>query len=153
MPTKLKLISLFGCCLLGTLPLAALAADEATDETAERCVALSRISNTEVVDDQNILFHMRGGDIFVNRLPYRCPGLRRDRIIMYRTSVQQLCDLDVITVLDNTGFGFTPGPSCGLGRFYPVSREEADNLKKAAPDPIKMKEPESAKVEEVEQDK
>jgi hypothetical protein len=153
MMTNQKLILLFGCGLFGMLPLATLAADNSADATAERCVALNRVSNTEVIDDQNILFHMRGGDIFVNRLPYRCPGLRRDRVIMYRTSAQQLCDLDVITVLDNTGFGFTPGPSCGLGRFYPVSKEEADKLKKALPDPIKMKEPESAEVEDVEHDK
>jgi hypothetical protein len=48
---------------------------------------------------------------------------------MYRTSIGQLCDLDIVTVLDNRGFGFTTGVSCGLGLFYPLTEEEAENLK------------------------
>jgi len=39
---------------------------------------------------------------------------------MYRTSLSQLCDLDLITVLESGGFGLMPLSSCGLGRFYPI---------------------------------
>lgn len=48
---------------------------------------------------------------------------------MYRTSVGQLCDLDIITVLDDIGFGLTSGVSCGLGQFHPVTEAEARAIK------------------------
>lgn len=62
-----------------------------------------------------------------------CPadvsGLRRNDTIMYRTVLNQLCNIDVFTVLENIGGGFMPGASCTLGMFYPVSQEEADEPK------------------------
>lgn len=131
--SKRNVIVALGCCLIFGSPLV-FAADEAADEdTAERCISLSRISRTEVVDDYNILFYMRGDKIYQNRLPHRCPGLKRERRFMYRTSLSQLCDLDIITVLYSAGPGFSPGPSCGLGRFYPISRDEAEALREAPP--------------------
>jgi hypothetical protein len=128
---KTRVIAALGVgLLLGSSPL--VAADEGLDEdTAERCIPLRSISSTRVVDDHNILFYMRGGDIYRNQLPHRCPGLRNERTFMYRTSLSQLCDLDIITVLNDAGFGFTPGASCGLGRFYPITKEEAKALQKA----------------------
>jgi hypothetical protein len=48
---------------------------------------------------------------------------------MYRTSLNQLCDLDIITVLNSLGFGFMRGPSCGLGSFQPVTEDEVALLK------------------------
>ena len=96
---------------------------------AEHCISLSRIDRTDVVDDSNILFYMKGGDVYLNRLPHRCPGLRWEKAFMYRTSMSQLCNVDIITVLDNMGFGFSPGVSCGLGPFYPISEETAKALK------------------------
>ena len=96
---------------------------------AEHCISLSRIDRTDVVDDSNILFYMKGGDVYLNRLPHRCPGLRWEKAFMYRTSLSQLCNVDIITVLDNMGFGFSPGVSCGLGPFYPISEETAKALK------------------------
>ena len=48
---------------------------------------------------------------------------------MYKTSLPQLCDLDMITVLYNQGFGFSQGASCSLGRFHPVSEDEAAAIK------------------------
>lgn len=101
----------------------ALAEPRATE--AEHCVSLSRIERTEVVDDRNILFYMLGGDIYRNELPHRCPGLEWEESFMYRTSLNQLCDVDIITVLDSMGFGFRSGMSCGLGMFHPISEAEA----------------------------
>ena len=95
----------------------------------EHCVSLTRIDSTHVVDDRSILFYMQGGDVYLNRLPHRCPGLRAGRAFMYRTSLNKLCDLDILTTLNNLGFGFTPGASCGLGLFYPISQETARQLR------------------------
>ena len=149
MIAKSILVAALGCWLAGFAADSALAQDDVDEASAERCVSLHRISKTDVVDDYTILFYMRGGDIYVNRLPHRCPGLRRDRAFMYRTSMSQLCDLDIITVLDDFGPGYIPGPSCGLGRFYPITEEEAKALKEAPPKRIEKEDPPTADPEEL----
>lgn len=105
-------------------------AQDATDMV--NCVSLSQVDRTEVVDDTTILFYMRGNEIYRNVLPHRCPGLRRDEAFMYRVTTSQLCNVDVITVLDRIGAGFMPGASCGLGKFQPISEAAVEELKEAA---------------------
>lgn len=90
------------------------------DSDAERCIRLSQIASTRVLDSSTIEFQMRGGKTYINILPHRCVGLRPGQPFMYRTSLNVLCDLDLITVLDTGGFGFRPMGSCGLGRFRPA---------------------------------
>lgn len=139
---------------LSLSPLSSSLAEESLDapleEGGERCVDMRRISRTEVIDDHNILFHMRGGVIYRNYLPHRCPGLKRRDAFMYRTTISRLCNIDVITVLYDYGFGFTPGPSCGLGMFHEISKDEAQALKEPRdlePEPIPPAEPEEPGLE------
>ena len=94
----------------------------------EQCVRLSSIDSTRVVDDQNILFYMKNGDVYRNELPRRCPGLAVEDTFMYRTSLNQLCNVDIITVLRSMGFGFQPGISCGLGMFERIDELTAEEL-------------------------
>jgi len=101
--------------------------DELVGEN-EKCVSLARIDRTRVVDERTILFYMRGGDIYLNRLPHRCIGLRRGKTFMYKTSLNRLCNVDIITVLDDIGFGFSRGASCGLGSFQPIREDVAKML-------------------------
>ena len=77
------------------------------DADALRCVDLVRIDHTQVVDEQNILFYLRNGNIYLNQLSHRAPGLSPNRPIMFRTSTGRLCNHDTVTVLDTWGFGFT----------------------------------------------
>jgi hypothetical protein len=113
----------------------AIPAGEEVDAGAEgsdaekKCVLLRSIDRTDVIDDYNILFYMRGPDIYHVHMPYRCPGLRSADSFMYRTSLNVLCDLDVIRPLRNFGGGFTPGAACGMGRFVPITKEEIAILK------------------------
>jgi hypothetical protein len=83
----------------------------------EDCVVRRNIRDTIVLDDRNIDFHMAGGRILRNRLPYACPGLGFEDGFSYRTSLDRLCSVDTITVRRGGG---PPGPTCGLGRFQPV---------------------------------
>lgn len=131
-----KIITLAACLGL-VMPLAAeqKVLNESLDLVSgppEQCLRLSSIDHTDVIDDQNILFYMRGKEIYRNHLPYPCSGLRIYDTFMYRTSLSQLCNVDIITVLDNIGFGFSPRNSCGLGLFYPVTEEDAKKLKEHA---------------------
>ncbi len=75
---------------------------------------------------------MQGGQYYVNMLPYACPGLRRGSTIMYRTSLDLLCDVDIVTVLETFGGGFQPAASCGLGKFEPMDKAEIADMRKAA---------------------
>jgi hypothetical protein len=96
------------------------------------CVNLRSIDHTSVVSDSTILFYGRGREIYRNDLPNRCPQLRTEQRFMYRVALSQLCSSDTITVLDDIGFGFTPGFTCGLGKFAPITKDEADELESQA---------------------
>ena len=98
-------------------------------EGTEDCVRIRAIRRTEVLDDRNVLFHMTGGRIYRNFLPRRCPSLSMRKAFMYETRINQLCRADRITIVDSVGIGAMRGPSCGLGRFYPVSENEVKSLK------------------------
>jgi hypothetical protein len=148
MSIKLNTALVVACGLFCCQSLTAFAADERDDQDAERCILLRNIVSTDVVDDSNILFYMRGNKVYLNQLSHRCPGLRAEKAFMYRTSLSELCDLDIITVLNDRGFGFTPGASCGLGRFYPMSKDEAKAMKNASPG-VKGKELAPPEPEEV----
>jgi hypothetical protein len=93
------------------------------------CLSLSRIQNSEVLDNQHIVFRVNGGKSFLSTLPHKCPGLSRHDPYMYRTSLNQLCDLDIITVLRDSGIGLMPEASCGLGRFYAIDEQGIEDLK------------------------
>lgn len=93
------------------------------------CISISQIDQTDVLDDYNIVFDMRGKSLFLNRLPNRCPSLKFEDTFTYATSTSQLCNVDIITVLRSTGGTFFRGPSCGLGKFVPVTAEEVKELK------------------------
>lgn len=129
-----RFISLFCLAMLGTtLGSSASAQDDevasAHMDDAEHCVNLKFIERTDVVDDRNILFYMRTGIVYRNALPHTCPGLEFEEAFLYRASIGRLCDLDTITVLNDAGFGFMPGASCGLGMFHPIEKEEIAALK------------------------
>lgn len=120
--------------LLSIQPLQAAEEDESEKgmlkpEGAENCVSLSQIRKTRIVDDQTIIFYMRGSDIYINRLPRRCAGLKRSDGYSYETSLTRLCNTDIIRVLQRFGGAFPrPQNACGLGFFQPTTAEAVDLL-------------------------
>ena len=100
----------------------------AFDRTPEKCIIVSRIDQTDAIDDQNIIFEMRGNQVYRNTLPNKCPGLLRENRIAYETRSSRLCDIDTITVLEDFGVGFRPGFTCRLGQFVPLSEAEVEDL-------------------------
>lgn len=130
---KTLLVVLAG--LMPWLAQPAAAADDDPNAAAPRCVDLMRIDRIDIVDDQNLLFYMKNGTIYHNRMTHACPGLRREQTFMYSVPMQRLCNVDLITVLENHGFGFARGASCGLGDFTPISKEAAAQMKEAKKTP------------------
>ena len=99
------------------------------DRTPQECVSLPRVARTEVIDDENVVFEMRGHKAFLNHLPRKCPGLARQNRFMYKTVSTRLCSSDVITVLEQWGARLTPGFTCRLGTFLPTTTDEIEDLK------------------------
>jgi len=151
------------CCLL--IAVAAAAADDngkaASDADSdadageyfklENCVDTSRIRRTSIIDDRTIVFYMNQKKIFVNHLPYRCPGLKIAGTFSYRTSISQLCNVDTIKVIRSMGGRIDAGPSCGLGKFRPVTEEEVAMLRNKEIAPVPEEE-ESAETENTDEE-
>lgn len=119
-------------CLLSAAPYAEeVASPEQADEAStRRCLPIGSIRSTRVLDDQTIVFVMRGKPDYVNKLPNRCPGLGFYKSFGYATGLSSVCDLDIITVIESN----RRGASCGLGAFveYDPATEEVEE--KARPD-------------------
>ncbi len=128
----------FGAMVLALAASPITAQDGHDDDTApgatRSCLNLKEIDRTSVVDNNTILFYARGHDVYRNDLPHSCPELRNEQRFMYRVSLAQLCSNDTITVLEDAGFGFLPGPTCGLGKFSPITEDEADALEQRSHD-------------------
>lgn len=115
------------------LPLLAAASADGQDEgafdrTPRDCIVVQSIDDTDAIDDQNIIFRMRGDRVYRNHLPRKCPGLERENRIAYETRSSRLCSIDTITVLEDFGVGFRPGFTCRLGEFVPLSPAEIEEL-------------------------
>jgi hypothetical protein len=83
------------------------------------CVPLSHIRETRVRDDWTIDFMDSGNTGYRNALTARCSGLKSNDAITYKTSLSQLCNTDIVYVLETAG-GLHRGPSCSLGQFVPI---------------------------------
>ena len=83
------------------------------------CLPIYTIDETRVRNDHTIDFYMKGGKVYRNSLPNGCPELGFQERFSYKTSTQELCSSDIITVL--TGPGISHGASCGLGDFQEIS--------------------------------
>ena len=134
--------------LLAILAWASVGAQEDGVGEPVRCVSLSSIDRTEVIDDRTIAFHLTGGRVYLNHLARACRNLRPGKPFSYETFTGQLCAIDVIRVIEDFGAGADFGDTCGLGEFVPSDEEEVEVLQ-GEREPVEV-EPEEVEVEEVE---
>lgn len=87
---------------------------------AVSCVPLQNIRSTQVHGDRVIDFHMTDGKVYRNTLPNSCPNLGFEERFSYKTSLSELCSVDIIHVLQSAGGRLEEGAGCGLGSFQPV---------------------------------
>jgi hypothetical protein len=90
------------------------------------CVNIRNIRSTNIVDNSTIDFKMVGGKTYRNSLPHSCPSLKSEDRFSYRTSLSQLCSVDIVRVLHNYGGNLQEGAGCGLGKFQPVEKVTAN---------------------------
>ena len=107
---------------------------EKVGDAMRSCVTLRALRRTEIIDDRNILFRMRGRTIYHNILPRQCGGLAREDRFSYDSSMGRLCRGDMIRVLHSDSFGtygMREGVACRLGAFHKISQEDAQALREA----------------------
>ena len=100
--------------------------EEFFDRTPERCISTNRIRDTEILDDETVLFYMRGRRAYINMLDYTCNGLSNAGRFAMEVRSGRLCSVDTITVIYVSSR--IPGMTCRLGEFYPIPWEEAELL-------------------------
>lgn len=79
------------------------------------CLDADHIDHTVVVDDQTVLFYMRGGKIWKNTLQRKCPSLKFEQGFSEDIRGDEVCsNRQMIQVLQT-------GASCSLGAFTPYT--------------------------------
>ena len=110
---------------------AAAPAEAEIDRTPEDCVVADRISKNVAVNDRQVVFFMRGGSVFYrNDLDTACPSLTagETRLVLSfpntgSAKLARVCETNSFTVERQTS-----RIGCGLGRFHPITAEEAAAL-------------------------
>ncbi len=92
--------------------------------TFENCIRHASIKRTKVLDDDHILFEMRGKRTYLNKLSHTCHTLGFSRKFALNLHTSQLCNVDTITVLDS--FLSSRG-ACGLGKFELLEKKTDSN--------------------------
>ena len=82
------------------------------------CLQNNEVSETRVQSDKVIDFITYSGKVYRNTLPYSCPSLGFEQRFLHKTSTNDYCSIDTITVLQSPGL--SQGATCGLGEFQPV---------------------------------
>ncbi len=86
------------------------------------CINLRSIQSTKILDDKTIEFRTSGRKIYHNMMDYQCSGLKSEDRFTYKTSLSQLCNVDIIHVLHDYGGQLQKGAGCGLGKFQQVQK-------------------------------
>ncbi len=95
--------------------------DELTDMSEpKKCLSLHAINTMKVIDENNILFYVRGQKLYQNTLPRKCSGLRPGSVISYEVYMGRLCSNDLISVMDKFGDRFSPSNKCSIGKFEQI---------------------------------
>lgn len=84
------------------------------------CLPIQNIRESKVRSDSVIDFRTSGKKWYRNTLPNSCPSLGFEERFSYRTSISQLCSVDIIRVLQSYGGRLQEGAGCGLGQFQPI---------------------------------
>lgn len=99
-------------------------------DTTQNCIARSRISRTEILNERFVVFHLRGDEKYLVQFQHRCPGLRRNGTMRLETRSFRVCSMDTIQGFYEMGIGRGNwGPSCMIPGFEPVTQEQVAIIK------------------------
>jgi hypothetical protein len=96
-------------------------------EVEVNCIDTFRIKTTRVIDNQTVIFEMRGGPDYMMTTINRCPGLKMHRTIMYEPlPSRSLCSVDTIRVPITTVGGLSSSNfvHCPIDKFVEYQEPE-----------------------------
>ena len=94
------------------------------------CLHRDAYVDIDVINRELLVFHGRRGKAWLNRLRNACVGLRREDILAFDMRDRRLCDLDSFSSVDTFGGPLERTSAlCSLGKFEPISPEQAKLLK------------------------
>lgn len=108
-------------CLTGLFATGPSVADEAEDDSAQKCIRARKLKSTVVLDDANILFFMVGKTVYHNVLPKQCRGLFKYKTFVFERTAGRVCAFDQIEV---HGGSASVGRICRLGEFWPINPDD-----------------------------
>lgn len=89
---------------------------------ATSCIPLRQINSSRIVDETAIIYRFSSRKLYVNQPEGgRCTALRQDRALVTRLQTGNLCDVDIVRVIDPSSrmeYGF-----CPLGKFTEYRRK------------------------------
>ncbi len=103
--------------------------DDAYEDTV-RCISAARYRRIEIVGNAALAFHSRSGDVWLNILPRRCPGLRSGMILSIEQRNYRVCARDRFRGLPRAALDLAT-PICALGRFQHVTPERLEAMREA----------------------
>jgi len=95
----------------------------------KNCLNTTRIRNSRVIDDNHIIFEVRGRKVYLNTLPRKCPTLGFHKAIQYTVRGGAICKNDLFQVFDTTGIR---GVGCSFGAFEELNKKAGKDEKKEA---------------------
>ena len=84
------------------------------------CISLRDIRSSEIIDDTAIVYDTGGGRLFVNRPRIGAESLDSDDILVTKSYSSELCDVDVVHLIDRSAH--FPRGFVGLGKFVPYTK-------------------------------
>jgi len=84
------------------------------------CINLRDIRSTDIIDDVGILYTTNGGTVYLNRPNGGASFLDDDDILVTRSFSSQLCNIDIVQLVDRAGR--FPKGSISLGEFIPYAK-------------------------------
>lgn len=98
----------------------------------ERCLSVHAYRRVEILDNQRLVFHGRGGDAWLNQLARPCVGLRPDYTLTFEIRHNSVCAMDTFRAVSSAMGAMTPlGPTCFLSDFEPITEAQVTLLKEA----------------------
>ncbi len=80
----------------------------------DSCINPTQIQKQKIVSDQEIQFTLAGGEVWVNKLPRSCPGLKFEQGFSWKITGGLVCSNQQTITVNNTG------TFCQLGEFSRV---------------------------------
>ena len=96
-----------------------------------RCIQVSWYDSVQIVNDRLLLFKGRGKKVWANELRNRCPGMRKDDILIFDLRGSQVCSLDWVTATRPEWLH--AGAKCSLGEFIEFDLEVLEAVNKGLP--------------------